>query len=435
MPRNLPHYTECAAPGVAHPWSNGGNWLAVILGSAFLGGVWGVAVTGIVAEIVGVISLAGCAIGSGIGFFVTFGILQFKHWYYNERLMCISKDQCAAGTLVGHPHDAFDGDRKLDIHLAPFNVRDSEQRMIEQLDAMRGTLPNVPDVVDLQNRQILFGYLKGLSDSQEKEVYIRLIDERLFTSPANSFQRHYWRRDETIMGTPAFNAAPDDTLAAADPNPLFRLNAEEAGDPEENVIVPWMHCEVEGNRLAKFLDNILAAVLAFIAIFLALCVVCDVLTLGIADWLCGLIAGGIAAILAFLVWLIANWINDPDDGVAGDIDLDVEDPDFDTPPSEAQPGDVIYLFGDWIMDTEHDNYFEIHPVKAYYLLCRGRDDVEDWVLTEEVAAADCEFDVRNVTSELMERLCKVVTAAENTDPDDKLTVEIQRGMSMMTTGR
>jgi hypothetical protein len=386
----------------------------------------------IVLALLGHISILGCALGVAFGIFITSALIQFKFWYYNRRLMCVEQGVCAAGTVVGQPFDAFDGDRKIDMLIAPFDVPETEQLLIEVLDDMRGTLPNVPDLIDLQNRQVRFGYIRGLSDAQLKEVYIGLADNKMFSQAGREFQRHYYRRDQNIMGNAAFSNSPDDNAAnPADSNPMFRYTPEEGGDPEENVLVPWLHCEVEGNRMERWLENILVGWIAGLAAFTALCVACEIISLGALDFLCGPLAGLAAAAVAFLAWLLSHFINDPNDGVANDVDVDVEDADFDTPPAEARRGDVVFMFGDWVMDTEHDQYFEVHPVKAYYLLCRDIDDPDQWVLSEEVQAAACEFNVRELIAADMERMCKIVQAVENTDPDDKFTTDVTHAMAIM----
>lgn len=433
MPRNLPHYTRCAAPGDAYSITTADNIFFQILGAIAIGGAVGSAMWA-VTLLLGHVASLGCIIGTGVGGTIIYGIVTFKHWYYNERLMCIKHDQCAVGTVVGEPHDALDGDRKLDLLIAPFNVPEVEQLLIEMLDEMRGELPNVPNLPDLQNRQVRLNYVQGLGESDKKRLYIRMVDEKLFADPARRFQRHYYRRDEGIMGSDAFNHSPDDTLAASDPNPMFRYSAEEGGDPEEGVMVPWMHCEVEGNRLGRWLDNVLIGFSVAFASYVAICAICTTVTLGAGGILCGWLGGAIAVVIGFIAWLISHFVNDPDDAVAGEIDVDVEDPDFDTPDTESRPGDVVFLFGNWIMDTEHAQYFEIHPVKAYYLLCQDASVEGDWLLTEEVPAADCELDPNNITAEDMERMCEIVTAAEKTDPEEKLTIEKGHAMAMFPPG-
>ncbi len=432
MPRNLPHFTECASPGDSHPMKEAGSIAMLAIVSLVGGAVIAGAATTVLTAIAGQIATAGCIIGSGVAGFFLIGLLDFKAWYYHRRLMCIHKDECAAGTVIGHPHDSFDGDRKIDILIAPFQPRETEQLQIQTLVDMgaAGDLANVPDAMDLQNRQIHFGYMRGLSEGQQIDVQINLVDNYMFSQPGRDFLRHFYRRDEPRMGTAAFNESPDDT--GSGPNPMFRVNPQEGGDPEENQLVPYMHTEVEGNAMARFLDNLIAGVVAFLAAFLALCIVCEVVTMGAADWLCGWIGAGLAALFALLVWFIANqWVNPPEDGNASEIDVDVEDTEFDTPPGEARPGDVVFLFGDWIMDEEHGNYFEVHPVKAYYLLCRSRRNPEDWELTEEVPASECQFDVCELDAAAFDRICRIVRAVETTDPDEGFTTTIAQGLSLM----
>lgn len=430
MPRNLPQYTHCAAPGDAYPISAGS--IAVMTFSAAVYGFLGGLTFTLVMALMGTIATAGCIVGVGVYTLLVAGLLEFKDWYYNYRLMCIQHDRCAAGTIVGQPHESTDGDRKFEILIAPFDVPETEQLLIQVLVDLgaAGQLTNVPDAIDLQNRQVRFGYMRGLSESEQIKVHLELVDNRMFSQPGRGYLRHFYRRDEAIMGTAAFSNSPDDTITAANPNPMFRINPQEGEDPEENVLVPYMHCELEGNRLALWLDNVLVGLIAGFAAFVALCAICEFFTLGAADFLCGWIGAAGSLLIALLAWLVSHLFNDPDDGVAGPIDVDVEDPDFDTPPTTARHGDVAYLFGDWVMDEEHGKYFEIHPIKAYYLLCRGGDNPDDWVLTEEVRASECAFDVRRLTGEDFERICKIVRAVEQTDPDDKFTINLRRALSM-----
>jgi len=46
-----------------------------------------------------------------------------------------------------------------------------------------------------------------------------------------------------------------------------------------------MHCELEGNRLAKGLDNILLGLIAGWVSFTTICILCEVVTLGAFDFL------------------------------------------------------------------------------------------------------------------------------------------------------
>jgi len=189
-----------------------------------------------------------------------------------------------------------------------------------------------------------------------------------------------------------------------------------------------MHCEMEGYRLGAWLDNVRNGVIAGGVSFAAFCVLCEVVTLGALDFLCGWLGGVVAAIIAFFAWLLSHPFNDPDDHVAESVDVDVEEEGFTVPPTEATRGDVVALFGDWIMDTEHLAYFEIHPVKSWYLLCRNPE--LDKELTDATPAGDCHFDVTQLTRAEADEICRIIREAETRDPDEQVKVPLSHGLSM-----
>jgi hypothetical protein len=431
MPRNLPHFTKCASPGDSFSIGEFPNWVPAALLSILIGGAAG-AVYAAVMTIIGLVVASGCVIGVGLAGFIIAGILFFKDWYYNHRLMCIHSDRCVIGMVIGAPHDATDGDRKLDILLAPFGRPELEQSLIEVLDSMRGSLPAVPPLADLQDRATLLTYVRSLSDANVTKVYVELAHNKMFSQVGRDFQKHYAIRIQSEMGTAAFNNSPDDSPGGSSPNPMFRFTHKEGNDPEEGVLVPWMHCEVEGNRLARWLDNVLIGVSAGLATFIAVCVICVTVTGGIAAVLCGILGGALglllALLIAFLAWLISHFVNDPDDGVADEIDVDVDDPDFTSPATVTTSGDVVVIFGDWVMDEEHNNYFEIHPVKAFYLVCRTGDGSADYRLTD--TNTRCEFDLTRITRDLRDEICKMVIESETRDPDSEKKIGMRQALSM-----
>lgn len=417
MPRNLPQFAHCAAPGNSYPMS-AGNVALLTFASLFFGGITAGAYAIVISGLQGAATL-GCILGIVFLTTLVFGLTEFKHWYYNNRLMCIRKDQCAAGTVVDQPAESTDGDRKINLLIAPFSVQETEQLMIATLDSLRGTLPSVPALVDLQNRQVRFDYVRELSDTDQQRVYADLIDNRMFGQPGRAFLRHYYRRDQARMGAASFNESPDDTAIPS--NPMYRYDG--------SILVPYLHNEVDGYVLGKFLDNLLAALITALVSFTALCALCA--TVGLPDALCGAGAAALAALLALLALILATAVNDPNGGGASEVDVDVEDPDFDTPPTAMSQGDVVFVFGDWIMDEEHANYFEIHPVKAWFRLCsRGPGaDPADWVLTDEIPPSQCAVDVRQMTEADFNRLCAMVTEGETTDPDDMILLTVPMGLA------
>ncbi|WP_340198596.1 hypothetical protein [Ascidiimonas sp. W6] len=429
MPRNLKHFTSCASPGDSYPYVTVGNIFAQVGLSLLTGAGFGIILGGIMA-----VFASGFAWGcGGIAAFIgvlTYWFIQFKDWYNNHRLMCIVKDRCALGTVTHNPTAATDGDRKINLHLAPFTPKETEALIAELLDEMRGELSNVPDLIDLQNRQILVGYLNGMDTITKNKFYIRLVDEKMMSQPNKGFQRHLYRRDEAIMGQPAFDNSDSDLITDEDPNPQFRYDN---GGSANTTIVPYLHTEVEGNRLMILLNNIYGSALAGLIVALGICIACDVISLGALDFLCGWIGAAVSVIVALLAFLISWLVNDWEDGNADEIGVDIEEGNFDDPvgTTTTQGGDIVITYGDWIMDEEHGQYFEIHPVKAYYLICRDARMPDIWKLTEEVNHADCDFDVSLITQDDLERMCKLVQAAENTDPKEKLDIDVTGAMAMM----
>src|SRR5262249_46558279 len=134
-------------------------------------------------------------------------------------------------------------------------------------------------------------------------------------------------------------------------NAMFRFR--------EQILSPFLHCEIEGNKVERLLNIIMVALAAFMVAYLLL-----------IDF----VGPAIAAFLAFLLALIALIIGSAIDnatggGDAGLPDVDFEDSDVETGDAQAN-GDVVAVYGRWVMDTEHGEYFEIHPVKAYFIMAR-----------------------------------------------------------------
>ena len=82
--------------------------------------------SGVLTIVGGLAFLAGIILAAGpMGWCITAGLVivalsEIKDWYYNGRLLSIQDDQCAVGTVISEPTAAFDGDRKLNLLLAPY---------------------------------------------------------------------------------------------------------------------------------------------------------------------------------------------------------------------------------------------------------------------------------------------------------------------------
>lgn len=418
MPRSYPQYTTCAPPGDAT--ASGGSWLGWSIWSLVFGGLAG-GIWWLVATILGATTPLGCTLGIGALALILAALHQFLHWYYNNRLMCIAKDQCVAGTLTGDPVAALDGDQKYDTLVAPFppaEVQDLFAQVIQENPAEFGNGPaNFADPIALQN------YVEAMSDGDQTRLYMRVVHEKMFTQAGRDYLKRFLVRDEAAMGTAAFNDSPDDTFATSSPNPMFRMSPADS-------LAPYLHCELEGDRLKKWLTNVLIGFWTFFVAYTAACAICIYFT-G-QDWACSWIAKGAALLLGFLAWLVSHLFNDPDEGAAEQTDVDFADPAYEGDTSSIRQGDTMLVFGDWIKDTEHDQYFELHPIKALYLIC-ATEAGDDWELVRDLTAypeARRGFPVELITADDMTMMCRLVTAAETQDPDDTKILKTATALSM-----
>jgi len=456
MPRNLDTFTKCAGPGVARPHTAMGGLAGFIISAWYFSGV--LTIIGGLFFLVGIVLAAGplgwCIAAAAI----ILALAEIKHWYYNERLLCIRDNECTIGTVISEPSAAFDGDRKLNLMPAPFTQLEIRLALMTHLDRNRSMLtdasnftdgfhpsgpPTLPTIAQMSgNPTLLQDYMKSLvgtdpADSGgESNIYnqtvIGLVDTLLLPSnvdlngnPKNFFERFYRKVNSVITDATTWNAIPQDhdntvnwqgqnARSSAALNPMFRF--------DDNHTVLYLHCEVEGNYLEILLDDFIIALTAFT-------IGCTVL---------GPIGG---AILGFLAWLfkkIIDWISG-NDGDAGEPDIDWDDPNFTGYPGATETtGDVVATFGNWIMDTEHHQYFEIHPVRAYYVIARNALGADAPVLVDgnenQVVVGD-NFDPTHIDADTAAGICRIVASAEAQDPDSTVPVtgKVALSYGMMAT--
>jgi hypothetical protein len=270
-------------------------------------------------------------------------------------------------------------------------------------------------------------------------------------SPGRDFQSRFYRREPPpVMSQDAFDHSPPDKPGDPNPNPLFKYDGqseggegavealcriivgfEEEGEPVKRLI-PFMHCEVEGDRIGATITAVIAAAFAWLALFGIGCIVCE--ALGGNPTLCGWIVGPLSLLLAALLFFLFRELLQ-DGTEAGDIDVDVPDPTSTDPDSAGAAGDVVFVFGKWIKDVKHTEYYEIHPVTAWYLVCR---DAGNAPTLSEPGGGDCAFDVTSLTTdaqvaELVRRqdiMCSMITKAETKDPEQILRLSSSSALSM-----
>lgn len=462
MPRGIPTYSECAPPGEARSHKQLGG-IAGTIGNAILEQT-AVTVAALLALLVGLVLLNNPLTWAALGVVIIAGLEEFKDWYYNGRLLCIVDRDCAIGTVIAEPEAAFDGDRKLNLSLAPYSqgqvvetlldhIATNETMLIDNANfndpPFHASAPPLPVAAQRENDLgILRGYLRALrsSDPDDGDAESRMFRQlligvvhRLMSDPARNFYNRYHRKDAAFIapGSALDNAIPRDFDTAvnwAGPNAqsaATEFNAyirrDDSLNPEFRFdtthVVPYLHCEIEGYYIKLLIDNLILAFSAWLAAMLLLFFLTP---------LAPLIALGIALLIFLIKWLIDELTGN--DGDADEPDVDVDDPDVTDDAVLASSGDVVVTYGNWIMDTEHHNYFEIHPVRAYYLVARnslGREPVLINGNMEQEEFGHENFDVREVDATRADEICRIITRGEEGGTDDVIE---RRGPEALSYG-
>jgi hypothetical protein len=173
-------------------------------------------------------------------------------------------------------------------------------------------------------------------------------------------------------------------------------------------LVPYLHCEVEGYYIKLLIDNLILAFSAWLAALIALW--------GILGPLAPLAALVIALLIFLFKWLIDQITGN--DGDAGEPDVDWDDPDVPDEGEVQRVGDVVVTYGNWIMDTEHYSYFEIHPVRAYYVIAQNSLGMEPVLVNGNMEQEEFlheNFDPTQITRERADAICDIITRTEEDD--------------------
>jgi hypothetical protein len=312
--------------------------------------------------------------------------------------------------------------------------------------------PSLPDATDREND---FGklrdYMKRLASEDPddgdadsnmfSQILIGVMD-RLLVDPAKNFYNRYFRKDPLYIppGTPLSDAIPQDydsTVNWSGPNaasavsqfnpyigkqtglnPMFRY--------DEGHLVPYLHCELEGYYIALLVDNLILALNAWLVmmlLFLALG------PLGLA------LALFLAALLYFLKWFFDEATGN--DGRPDAPDIDWDDPNTPSGGENQREGDVVVTYGNYIMDTEHHNFFEIHPVRAYYIVARNALGTEPVLVNSNLEQEEFgheNFDPSQITAQRADEICNLITQGEEGKSDDVILLRAPDALSLgMTT--
>ncbi len=421
MPTNLETYSTCAGPSVARPHTRIGFPVGTILS------LWEGSTIG---KILLIIAAGGLVylIFAGPGICVMAPIVivaaaQFKHWYYNERLLCIRDRDCAIGEVIAEPDVAKDGDRKLNLLLAPFTRTELQQLLAAHLERNRAmlsdpgafpseffpgggpTLPGAAQLVDgdPSDLKAYMAALKGSKDGDEdadSDIYSQILVgyvDVLIKHPPNRIYERFLRKVPAEMPDAATrDYIPTDFAAPSNASGWDQPNAKTTQTFENKVIEkvlglnpmfrydnqqlsPYLHCEIEGHKIAIWMDDAIVAATGA--------------AIGCAIF--GPVGGAILGALAYLLKKLIDWLSG-NDGDAADPGVDWDDPALEPPIVYGEGGSVVAVYGNWIMDAEHYQYFEIHPVRAFYVL-------------------DEDYDVSKLNDGQARKSCAMIQESEETD--------------------
>lgn len=493
MPRGLPRFAFCAGPGVAKSHKTIGGLLGTIISMWFSSKGATIFVAALLGLFIPMILLGPCFGIIPVTIMLVALLQDAKEWYYHERLLCIEdRDNCVVGSVLHKPDvSPDDGDRKMDLLLAPFTEPECYELLCRHVNNNEMLLESganfndppffdgtfTPNFVECDpdiftdpmatpetrraERKKLGEYLRtllGKEDPQDSDATSKIYNNILIgwmdrlLDPANTndagqpknFQGRYYRKDPNVIppGTPLSDAIPPDydpatpwqavngslsPVTANNPyetqhqprplNPMFRFDHKREIKPDEenpDRLLPYLHCEVDGNYLQLLFDELSLAVTTF----------------GIAyGFLCFLLPFPfnviIAGLLAWLIFLLQKWLDGGDDrGQADPVGVDYDDPENFGDSAQQLDGDLVTILGPWIMDTEHAQYFEIHPVRAYYVLGRnGRSGAIDLFDSAAEQAKSGTERLHNgmVDESMVKAICGMATQAEGEDPPIVIT--------------
>lgn len=477
MPRDLRTFTHCAGPGVATSHKKLPGLLGVLVSAWFSSQLGAVLLSTIVGIILPMLIIGPCfGIAPAIATIVML-LQDFKEWYFNGRLLCIDEDNCVVGSVLHEPTAFTDGDRKMDLLLAPFTEPECYETLCRHLNDNQGLLaspstfndppffngtvpvaysPCNPDILTDPNatpderraeRKKISDYLRAIAgkDPQDgdavsnvyQNMLIGWMDRLLDPSNVNdagqpkNFQGRYYRKDATFIDPTSalWDAIPTDFDPATswqaidgslsplrEDNPYEDRNQPRGVNPvfrfDGDRLMPFLHCEIEGNYIQLLLDEISLAVVTFGIAYVFLCMVLPFPF----NYIFGPI---IAALLALLIFAIQRWLDGGDGrGTADPPDVEFDDPDNFGEDGKQLDGDLAVVYGNWIMDTEHTQYFEVHPVKAYYVLGRnglGEFDLFDSAAEQQASGTERLHNGR-VDAFMVQQICADVSVAEGEDP-------------------
>jgi hypothetical protein len=264
-------------------------------------------------------------------------LIAYCHWWLYDRLICLGGEKCAIGLLgnVEPPEDksfpgSLDTDYSINLILAPHDI--------QELPAdYPGSVPPP-------------GPTEDKSEYYEKQFKAAM---------------HRKIADDGIQGD---LIREQSTTSGEDFEGSF---STVGGDGVLHKFQPYLHAEFEGGGIQKLYDAAKTA-LAFATAAAVFCAI-------------PLIGWAVCAVLSIisLIVIIAGFFN----GLSDKAKPSVFDEKGNQVTTLENLRDILFVQGDWVFDTAHQGWNEIHPIKHCQLVAKAVRDADDHVLWDEAIAS------------------------------------------------
>lgn len=366
-------YTQCYDHTPGDKPFNKNDLLSFVMGNAAPGIIIAVIAFLTGADLIGFIAII-------IQYAITITAVA-NQWLYH-RLVCISGNQCAVGTIDMTPTESdlgeFDNDQFFDLRLMPHRPGD----LYRGPNCAYATLGSAPALVQAPS---VFGWqmqappqagpsLDGLTETHpDNDVFLDRFQGSALLQPGSPVEAP--RAGAVLFDLPYDPEDPSETTVptpAAGAPPLFNATCSfEAStpisDPAARLTRATLHCEAEGNfwyamKQTAALQGVAAGVGAAAGAGAGAAIGCAI------GGIFGPIGCAIGAFLGFIAGLIggalggayvgANAAFNSDPGDVNDANVG------DTPLGQLQNGDRVIVFGTHVYDGFHEGWHEIHPLMA-----------------------------------------------------------------------
>ena len=264
-------------------------------------------------------------------------LMAYCHWWLYDRLICLGGERCAIGLLgnVEPPADktfpgSLDTDYSINLILAPHNIQE-----------LPADYPgSVPPPGPLENKTEYY-------EKQFKAALHRKIAD-------DGIQGELIREQSTTSGEDF-----EGSFSTVGGNGVL------------HKFQPYLHAEFEGGGIQKLYDAAKAA----LALATAAAVFCSIPLIGWA--ICTVLS------IISLIVVIAGLFN----GLGDKAETSVFDENGNRVSTLENLRDILFVRGDWVFDSAHEGWNEIHPIKHCQLIGKAVRDADDQVSWDQAIAS------------------------------------------------